>query len=186
MLSSRDYSLIKDWMERGLSKEQIFNGIRTAFEQKAGDRIRNIYDCKEHVESSELKTNRSESLKEDFVELKRYIDQIVNNFNKLISYEKHPNLLKLHNKYKSEISNLDAAENSVFVEINKIEEEYFKDFLEYLDKKDMKRIKQKIDKAVNAGNDYINEESKKKALNIQLKNLIIEDYISFNPFKTDQ
>ena len=186
MISSKDYYLIKEWMERGLSKEQIFKGIRDAFEQKTEDRIKNIYDCKEHVENSEIKLNKSESIKTDLVESKFYIDKLINNFNQLINKEKHPNLLKLHNKYKSELSKLNADSNNLFEKINKIEEKYFDQFFEYLEQKDKSNLKHEINKAVNRDNSYINEAYKKKVLNIHSKNLIIEKYIYFNPFKTDQ
>ena len=185
MLSSKDYFLIREWMERGFSKEQVFGGIRDAFETKTRDKIRNLFDCKEYVENSEIKSDRSETLKNDVVETRLYIDQLIDNFNKLIINEKQRNLLILHNKFKSELSNLNPGDSNLFGEINRIEEEYFNQFVEYLDQPDRLNIKNKIDEALSTGNDYINEEAKKKSLNIHLKNLIIEEYIFFNPFDID-
>ncbi|MGI9533595.1 MAG: hypothetical protein ACR2NW_01485 [Thermodesulfobacteriota bacterium] len=186
MLSSKDYFLITEWMERGLSKEQIYSGFRKAFEEKTKGRIRNIYDCKEYVENSEVRTNRSEPDKIDVVESSNYIDRIISNFDKLMANEKRPNLLKLHKIYKSKVSKLNAVNNNIFEEINRIEKKYFAKFLDYLEEDERLNHKIKIESVVNSSNDYINEESKKKALNIQLKNLIIEEYININPFETDE
>ena len=186
MVSSKDYHLIKEWMERGLSKEQIFKGIRDAFEQQTGDKIRNIYDCKEHVENSEIKLNKSELVENDFLESKSYINKLINNFDQLITKERNPNLLKLHNRCKSQLLKLNADSKNLFEKINKIEEKYFNQFLEYLEQKDKSDLKHKINKAINNSSSHINEVYKKKLLNIHLKNFIIEEYIHFNPFKTDQ
>ena len=186
MLSSRDYFLIQEWMEKGMSKEQVFRGISNAFEGKAKGAITRIADCKEYVESCDIKENVSATLKSDIEESAGYIDHIVKNFEKIIKNEKHANLLKLHNKYRTEIFNLKGAEVNVFEEINTIEEEYFSRFVNFLGKQDRINIEKKIIEAVNSGNDYINEQSRKKALNNQLKNLIIKEYIYFNPFETDK
>ena len=186
MLSSKDYFLIREWMERGLSREQIYRGISNAFEQKTTDRIKNIFDCKEYVESCEIKENISETFKSDAQEAVNYIEHIVNNFEKIITDEKHHNLLKLHNNYRERVLSLKSSGVTVFEEINKIEEEYFSRFLKFLDKEERVNIEKKIIEAVNSGNDYINEQTKKKALNNYLKNLIIKEYIYFNPFETDK
>jgi len=185
MLSSKDYFLIEEWLERGYSKERIFRGIRNAFEQMPRDKIRNVYDCREHVENFETKISKSETSRIDEVESKDYIDRIINNFDHLISGDIRPNLLELHNKFRSRLLELDLSKINIFTEINKIEEEYFEQFSNFLNEKEKSKLNEKIVKAVNAGNDYINEESKKKALNIHLKNLIIKEYIFFNPFETD-
>ena len=104
---------------------------------------------------------------------------------KLNENVKLSNLLLLHNNIKSRLALISPGDEKFFEETNRIETEYFNTFPQYLEKSEREILEKKLDEAVNDGNDYINEESKKKALNIQLKNLIIKEYIFFNPFDTD-
>lgn len=183
MLSSKDYYLIDEWMDRGLSKEQVFNGIRDAFESRAGDRVRSIYDCKEHVESNETKSCRSELSNNNLPEIRLYIDSLVKNFNRLIVEEKSAGLCSLHNEYKAALCELDASEKSTFEKINEIEKQYFQRIRKYLEESEDLNFSDQVEKSTNAPNNYINEGSREKLLNAYLKNLIIEKYIYFNPFE---
>ena len=187
MLSSRDYMLIGEWLERGFTKEQVCSGIRDAFEQKGKQGIRNIYDCIDFVtQSTGSAPGEEHSVSKSVLNNEQYLFRIIHNFNKLIDKEKHPNLLKLHNIYKEKLLIIDSSESNIFGEINKIEEQYFDQFLNCLEEKENSDLKNKIESIVNATNDYINERTRKKALNIEIKNHIIKEYILSNPFKTDQ
>ena len=59
MLSSRDYHIITDWIEKGLTKEQILLGIRNTFHSKDRARIRNLSDCSEFVEVYGSENNKT-------------------------------------------------------------------------------------------------------------------------------
>jgi hypothetical protein len=189
MLSSRDYHLITEWIEKGISKEQILKGIRDTFQSKDIKRIRNLFDCSELVELSLTKKEaRIKQIVSRITEVNpdnnNYLVQILNNFNNLIQ-----------NNSKSEFNNfyviindklkhfINSNNDEMFSNINKLEEEFFLKFPEHLNAQDMANFKAEINNFINSGNDYINEKSKNKALNNYAKNFIITNYLGINPFE---
>jgi len=185
MLSSRDYHLITEWIEKGISKEQILKGIRDTFQSKDIKRIRNLFDCSELVERS---SEKKETVVTKTVQLNpdnnNYLVQILNNFNNLI-----------RNNSKSEFNNfyeiiydklkhfVNSNNDEMFSNINKLEEEFFLKFPEHLNAQDMANFKAELNNFINSGNDYINEKTKNKALNNYSKNFIITNYLGINPFE---
>jgi len=185
MLSSRDYHLITEWIEKGISKEQILKGIRDTFQSKDIKRIRNLFDCSELVERS---SEKKETVVTKTVQLNpdnnNYLVQILNNFNNLI-----------RNNSKSEFNNfyeiiydklkhfVNSNNDEMFSNINKLEEEFFLKFPEHLNAQDMANFKAELNNFINSGNDYINEKTKNKALNNYSKNFIITNYLVINPFE---
>ena len=185
MLSSRDYHLITEWIEKGISKEQILTGIRNTFQSKDIKRIRNLYDCSELVERS---SEKKETVATKTVQLNpdnnNYLVQILNNFNNLIQ-----------NNSKSEFNNfyviindklkhfINSNNDEMFSNINKLEEEFFLKFPKHLNAQDKANFKAELNNFINSGNDYINEKTKNKALNNYSKNFIITNYLGINPFE---
>ena len=189
MLSSRDYHLITVWIEKGISKEDILKGIRKTFQSKDIKKIRNLSDCSEFVELSKskkdpkLKTNKTK-ITEINPDNDNYLLQILSNFNNLIQNNSKPELndfyKRINDKLKYFINN---NNDEIFSNINKLEEEFFLNFPEKLNTKDLKIFKTELNNFINSGNDYINEKSKNRALNKHSKNLIITNYLGINPFE---
>lgn len=190
MISPKDSYLIMEWHSRGLSKEQVIKGIRDAFEQIPKRNIRSIYDCREQVENSEAEPGEPaiEPMLErtGSLEVKLYIKALSDSFSRLIKKETSSALKDLHSEYKERLLMLDTSEKSVFEKVNEIEEEYFGRIPGCLDDARRVDLKDETSRFLNSRSDYINERSKEKLLNTWLKNLIIEKYISFNPFEVDK
>lgn len=190
MVSSRDAHLIREWQSRGLSKERVIKGIRDAFEQSAERNIRSIYDCREQVENSEAEPGEvaAEPVSEGTgsLEVKLYIKDMSENFSRLIQKENSSALKDLHSEYKERLLMLDVSEKNIFEKVNEIEEEYFGRIPSCLDDARSVGLKDEMNRFLSSRSDYINERSKEKLLNTWLKNLIIEKYISFNPFEVDK
>ena len=189
MLSSRDYHIITEWVEKGISKEQILKGIRTAFENKDANRIRNLSDCSQYVElyiskkETEIKTINSDNIKTN-PDNSSYLLQILSKFNNLIENNSKPELndyfVKINDKLKFFIN---SNNDEIFSNINKLEEEFFQKLPEHMNSKDKTIFETEINKFLNSNNDYINEKSKNRALNNYSKNFIITNYLGFNPFE---
>lgn len=186
MVSSNDYYLIRKWQDMGLSKERVIKGITDAFEQKAGKNIRSIYDCKEQVEISGSELNEHRSIAAGSLEVRLYIKNLSDNFSRLIERERSSDLNKLHSKFKAKLSGLDISEKNVFEKVNEMETEYFDRIYRCLDEVHSETFRDNVERFLASRNDYVNERSKEKLLNTYLKNLIIEKYISFNPFEVDK
>jgi len=185
MVSSNDYYLISKWQDMGLSKERVIKGITDAFEQKTGNSIRSIYDCKEQVESSGSELNER-SVAAGSLEVRLYIKNLSDNFSRLIKGERSSGLHKLHSEFKAKLSGLDVSEKNVFETVNEMEAEYFDRIYKCLDEAHSEIFRDNVERFLASRNDYVNERSKEKLLNTYLKNLIIEKYISFNPFEVDK
>jgi len=185
MLSSRDYHLITEWIEKGISKEQILNGIRNTFQNKELKRVRSLYDCSEYVE---IKENKKvlEPIKqvENSPDNNNYLVQILKNFNNLIKDGTNTEILSFYNIYNDKLKYLiNSNKVDMFSKINKLEEEFYLKFPDHLGTKDLDSYKTEINKFINSGNNYINEKAKNKALNNHSKNFIINTYLGFNPFE---
>ncbi|MEE9193972.1 MAG: hypothetical protein V3U21_05495 [Thermodesulfobacteriota bacterium] len=185
MLSSRDYHLITEWIEKGISKEQILKGIRDTFQSKDIKRIRNLYDCSELVERS---SKKKETIATKTVQLNpdnnNYLVQILNNFNNLIQNNSKSELNNFYVIINDKLKHfINSNNDEMFSNINKLEEEFFLKFPEHLNAQDMTNFKAEINNFINSGNDYINEKSKNKALNNYSKNFIITNYLGINPFE---
>jgi len=124
MVSSNDYYLISKWQDMGLSKERVIKGITDAFEQKTGNNIRSIYDCKEQVESSGSELNER-SVAAGSLEVRLYIKNLSDNFSRLIKRERSSDLHKLHSEFQARLSGLDVSEKNIFEKVNEMEAEYF-------------------------------------------------------------
>lgn len=185
MLSSKDYNLITDWIEKGISKEQILTGIRNTFNSKDIKRIRSLQDCIEYVESTEIKkeTTPSKSPKISS-DNNNYLVGILNNFNNLIKDSSNPDsitfLQNINEKLKSFIN---SNNEEMFSNINRLEEEFFQNYPQHINSNDKKYYESEINIFINSGHDYINEKAKNKALNNFTKNFIIDNYLGFNPFE---
>ena len=189
MLSSQDYHLITEWIEKGISKEQILKGIRTAFENKNTKKIRNLSDCSQYVEiflrnkESDIKTIKSDNLKTN-PNNSSYLLQILNKFNNLMENNSKPELndyfIKINDKLKYFINSKD---DEIFSNINKLEEEFFQKLPEHMNSEDKTIFKTELNTFINSKNDYINEKSKNRALNNYSKNFIITNYLGINPFE---
>ena len=189
MLSSQDYHLITEWIEKGISKEQILKGIRTAFESKDIKKIRNLSDCSQFIElflikkEPEINTIKSDNLKTN-PDNSSYLLQILNKFNNLMENNSKPELndyfIKINNKLKYFIN---SNEDEIFSNINKLEEEFFQKLPEHMNSQDKTIYKTELNNFINSKNDYINEKSKNRALNNYSKNFIITNYLGINPFE---
>ncbi len=186
MVSSSDYYLISKWQDMGLSKERVIKGITDAFEQKTGKNIRSICDCKEQVESSGSELNERRSVAAGSLEVRLYIKDLSDNFNRLIKAERSSDLRKLHSEFKAGLLGLDVSEKNVFEKVNEMEAEYFDRIYRCLYKVHSETFKDDVERFLASRDDYVNERSKEKLLHTYLKNLIIEKYISFNPFEVDK
>ena len=185
MLSSRDYHLITEWIEKGISKEQILKGIRDTFQSKDIKRIRNLYDCSEMVERS---SEKKETVATKTVQLNpdnnNYLVQILNNFNNLIQNNSKSELNNFYVIINDKLKHfINSNNDEMFSNINKLEEEFFLKFPEHVNVQDKANFKAEINNFINSGNDYINEKSKNKALNNYSKNFIITNYLGINPFE---
>lgn len=185
MLSSRDYNLITEWIQSGISKEQILKGIRNTFNNKDIKSIRSLHDCiefidlpKKSIENTEQKPDKAGS------ETSSYLVGILHNFNRLITDSPNENIkayfLNIYDKLKKLIN---SENEEVFSNINSLEEEFFQNYTEHMDNNDKNIFEKEINIFLNSGNDYINEKSKNKALNNFTKNFIIDNYLGFNPFE---
>jgi len=189
MLSSRDYHLITEWIDKGITKEQILKGIRNTFESKDNKKIRNLSDCNEFVELSivenetKIKTNISKNADIN-PDNNSYLLQLLNNFNKLIQnntkYELNNFYENINDRLKHFINN---NNDEMYSNINKLEEEFFLKFPDHLNSQDMKNYKTELKDFINNGNNYINEKSKNRALKNYTKNFIITNYLGINPFE---
>ncbi len=185
MLSSKDYHLITEWIDKGYTREQILMGIRNCFEAKDIKRIRNISDCSEFVETKDLQKPREIKktviTKSDNI---NYIVRILNNFENLLTKDTTLDLNSFINTFNVKLKELiNSDKENMFANINRLEENFFKEFPDHLSTGDMKSYKTEINDFVNSGNDYINEKAKNKALNNFTKNFIIDNYLGFNPFE---
>ncbi len=189
MLSSRDYHLITEWIEKGISKEQILKGIRDTFQSKDIKRIRNLFDCSELVELSLTKKEaRIKQIVSRITEVNpdnnNYLVQILNNFNNLIQNNSKSELNNFYVIINDKLKHfINSNNDEMFSNINKLEEEFFLKFPEHLNAQDIANFKAEINNFINSGNDYINEKSKNKALNNYSKNFIITNYLGINPFE---
>ena len=185
MLSSRDYHLITEWIEKGISKEQILTGIRNTFQTKDINRIRNLYDCSELVErSSEKKETVVTKTVQFNPDNNNYLVQILNNFNNLIQNNSKSELNNFYEIINDKLKHfINSNNDEMFSNINKLEEEFFLKFPGHVNVQDKANFKAEINNFINSGNDYINEKSKNKALNNYSKNFIITNYLGINPFE---
>ena len=185
MLSSRDYHIITEWIEKGLTKEQILQGIRNTFNNKDRSRIRNLSDCTEFVEVYG-KENKKESEDTNVVnsESTDYLVHIINNFNTLISSQSNKGVLDYINEYSEKLKYfINNSKEDLFSDINDLEEQFFKNFPTALDQSELNVFESKKNEFITSGKDYINEKAKNKALNNFTKNLIINNYLEINPFE---
>ena len=185
MLSSKDYHLITEWIDKGYTREQILRGIRNCFEAKNIKRIRNISDCSEFVETKDLQKPRE--IKKPVISKSdniNYIVRILNNFENLLTKDTTLDLNSFINTFNVKLKELiNSDKENMFANINRLEENFFKEFPDHLSTGDMESYKTEINDFVNSGNDYINEKAKNKALNNFTKNFIIDNYLGFNPFE---
>ena len=183
MLSSRDYNLIQEWMDRGYELERVLAGIRKTFENKKN--IRDLSDCIGYIESDTKK--REYTRKENKSPGKNendYLAGIISNLSNLRESEKDEKLINFYGKYIDDLKKfLNTRTKDIFSEINKLEEKFFSEFQENLEEKKAYEHQLKLNEFINSGNDYINEKAKNKALNNHSKNLIIDNYLKFNPFE---
>jgi len=185
MVSSRDYHLITEWMEKGITKEQILSGIRNAFQNKDIKRIRSLADCSEFVE---LEDGTHDSTNDERIktspENNNYFVQVIANFKKLTNRENNQELSNFFNVFSDKVKYLiNSSDNEIFQQINNLEDKFFEEFPKHLNNNESQNYQSKLINFISSGNDYINEKAKKKALNNFSKNFIIDNYLGFNPFE---
>lgn len=183
MLSSKDYHLALEWMNRGYKLESVLKGIKKAFENN--NNIRRLSDCIEYIETTENdEINVNNEYSPSDKQHTEYLTKIITNLSTLIESEKDQ---KINTFYKSYIDKIKYLLNSdlknIYNEVNTIEEEFFNEFPEQLDKEKSKEFQAQLNKFIRSGKDYINEKAKNKALNNHAKNFIIDNYLVINPFE---
>ncbi len=185
MLSSRDYHIITDWIEKGITKEHILLGIRNTFRSKDRARIRNLSDCSEFVEFYGSKNKKqSEGTYVSNSENADYIVHILNNFKTLTGKQDKTAVSDYINEYSKKLKYfINNSKEDLFSDINDLEEQFFKNFPTALDQNELNVFESKKNEFITSGKDYINEKAKNKALNNFTKNLIIDNYLGINPFE---
>ena len=129
MVSSRDYHLITEWMEKGITKEQILSGIRNAFQNKDIKRIRSLADCREFVE---LEDGTHDSTNDERIktspENNNYFVQVIANFKKLTNRENNQELSNFFNVFSDKVKYLiNSSDNEIFQQINNLEDKFFEE-----------------------------------------------------------
>ena len=185
MLSSKDYHLISEWIESGISKEQILKGIRKTFESKDNNRIRGLSDCTEFVEigtkKEESKTNKPDTTVSSEND---YLVGILSNFSKIIENSHNDITTEFIKTINDELRKLiNGKSEDMFSGINQLEEQFFKQLPDYLSSDQLENYKKELNQFLSSGEEYINEKSKNKALNNFSKNFIIDKYLGCNPFE---